>query len=140
MLNNDVLLAVSLIEFTESMLQKGKRVQLSRSMLEGIQRAAGQAVNKLANAGSEFSQINYNLLGVIDLINEALSDRSFDMTDEDTKAMIVKNIDNALSDIYLAAGKYYYEEHDFDYSFGLNELLERIINRCIEGGFYFGEA
>lgn len=141
MANNNVLIGVSLLENAETYLEKNTRVQIKKTNLEMLRRVLGQAVNKLDIPNNvEFEIINFNIISTINLLDEILKDVDFDLTDEQTKTMIIQSFDKIMSDIYVAAAKHYFVENEFDYNFGLDALLERIITNAIRGGFYFGKA
>lgn len=139
--SNDVLTAVALVEKIVPMLKSDRRDQITRTSVEAVKRMLGQALNKIVEIEDvNFSNVNMYLAGAYKLTEEILQDDRFDMTDSETKKLLVGNIEKGLESLYLATGKYYRrgQGHEFDYSFGLDALLRRIIDNCIAQGFYFG--
>lgn len=140
MKDNSVIEALALLEHVRGSLKSDTRSQLTRTELESIKRLLSQTINKLTDKGSDFSQISFYLLGAHDLIETVLEDGDFDNTTTDTKAMLADHIQNALSMLYIKAGRYYYTDNQFDYYIGIDDLLQRIIHACVKSGFYFGQA
>lgn len=140
MVTDDVLAAVALAERIEPMLKKDKRDQLSKTNLEAISRISNQILNRVADKPDVFDEVSPYYIGIQDLINTLLQEERFDLTDNETKNLIIKNADRGLSAVYLAAGKFYYDSNDFKYNVGLDALLQRIIDVCIDRGIYFGYA
>jgi len=136
--NNDVLTAVALVEKLVPMLKADKRDQVNRTTLETCNRILAQAMNKLTRFNSSLGNISLYLIGSYDLIQEMLSDTEFDMTDTTTKEVLSNNCKAALDELYLFAGKHYFKDNGFEYSMGIDSLLQRIIDSCIAQGFYFG--
>ena len=140
MKDNSVLETVAILEHVQGSLCSNSRVQLSRTNLEAVQRLLGQGINKLANKDKLFAQVNFYMLGAHDLIATILEDDSFDRTDVETKEMLSKHVEDALNQLYPAAGKYYDTANEFDYYIGCDEILQRIIQICIKSGYYFGQV
>ena len=138
MKDNDVIQSVALLEHVKGSLHADSRSQLSRTELTEIQRLLGQVLNKLVGKGEEFGNIKIELLSVHDLIAQILQDEDVDATDTDTKNMIAGPINSAIEALYIKAGKYYYQDNEFDYYLGLDDLLQRIIRVCVKSGFFFG--
>lgn len=136
--NNDVLMAVALLEKVIPMLKADKRDQVNRTTLEACGRNLAQAMNKLSRFNTSLGNIPVYLVGTYDLIEEVLSDSEFDMTDTTTKEVLSENCKSALKELYLFTGKYYFKEHGFEYNMGIDGLLQRIVDNCISQGFYFG--
>ena len=138
MKDNDVIQSVALLEHVKGSLHADSRSQLSRTELTEIQRLLGQVLNKLVGKGEEFGNIKIELLSVHDLIAQILQDEDVDTTDTDTKNMIAGPINSAMEALYIKAGKYYYQDNEFEYYLGLDDLLQRIIRVCVKSGFFFG--
>lgn len=138
MKDNDVIQSVALLEHVKGSLHADSRSQLSRTELTEIQRLLGQVLNKLVGKGEEFGNIKIELLSVHDLIAQILQDEDVDTTDTDTKNMIAGPINSAMEALYIKVGKYYYQDNEFDYYLGLDDLLQRIIRVCVKSGFFFG--
>lgn len=140
MRDDSVIEALALLEHIESSIKIQSRVQLRRTEMEAIQRLLGQTLNKLANKGDDFSQINFYLLGAHDLITTVIEDNGFDNTDTSTKTMLYDHIQEALGMLYIQAGKFYDVDNEFSYYIGIDALLQRIIHACVKAGYYFGQA
>lgn len=138
MKDNDVIQSVALLEHVKGSLHADSRSQLSRTELTEIQRLLGQVLNKLVGKGEELGNIKIELLSVHDLIAQILQDEDVDTTDTDTKNMIAGPINSAMEALCIKAGKYYYQDNEFDYYLGLDDLLQRIIRVCVKSGFFFG--
>lgn len=138
MKDNDVIQSVALLEHVRGSLHSDSRSQLSRTELTEIQRLLGQVLNKLVGKGEEFGNIKIELLSVHDLVAQILQDEDVDTTDTDTKNMIAGPINSAMESLYIKAGEYYYQDNEFDYYLGLDDLLQRIIRVCVKSGFFFG--
>lgn len=138
-MNNDVLSAVALMEGTYPMLNENNRAQISRSVMEVLSKHISMVIERIKDKGNQFQMISFKLVGLKDLIMRLLSDNDFSDTDEETKKSIIDSFKYAQESLYMAAGRYY-EGHDFDFAVGMDELVQRIIIRCINGGYYFGKA
>ena len=135
--NNNLLAAVALLEGVTGQLKCGKRDQISRVTLSGLERTLAQILNKL----NQITLFDTSLLGYlvtcIECIHAALGDEFYHETDTETKEIIMKKVMECLGHLYLEAGRYYTENH-FNYSIKLEQLLERIVLHCIEEQYFFG--
>lgn len=137
--DNSVLIALAILERVEPQLNAETRSQIDRNSLIAIQHYIMQAQQKLMGVELKHFEIKSNLAEADNLIIEMLADDAFKMTDIATKELIVSKIETALNLLYVDAGMYYDTEHEFKFSIGLNPLLQRIVNRCIAKGYYFGQ-
>ncbi len=137
--DNNVLMALAVLERVEPQLNVDTRSQIDRNSLIAVQHYIMQAQQKLIGINLRHCEIRTNLVEADNLIMEILSDDAFEMTDLETKELLISKIETALHLLYLDAGMYYDTEHEFAYSMRLNTLLQRIINVCVSKGYYFGQ-
>lgn len=138
MADNTLLIALALTERVEPQIKTCKRDQISRSTLASIQRCLVEAMAKITASGVDSDLYNYYFLDVIDLIDALLEDDTFEVTDTETKNMISEKVNAGLEHLYLQVGEFYDTEHEFNYSKGLDNLLQRVVDKCIQGKYYFG--
>lgn len=138
--DNSLLLALVLLERVKPHLQEDKRVQINRSGLNMISQAVSQALERLNSVLGKDGNIYIigDLIVVLETVNSLLQDERFTETDLDTKNMLIEKVTEALNKLYIEVGKYY-TNNDFDYSPRMVSLLNRIIDVCIDNGYYFGE-
>lgn len=139
MADNSLITAVALVDRLIPQLNADKRDQLSRNTLQSVQRTLGQVTSMLQKVQLENDMSNYYFADVSQVISTLLEDSDFQYTDTQTKTMIVSSIMNGLDILYIEAGKYYDTEHEFEYSFRMNDILKKIVDACIERGYYFGQ-
>lgn len=141
MSDNSLLLAVALIERVKPQLQEDKRTQINRTGLNMISQAVSQALERLNKILGKDGNIYIlgDLIVVLETVNNLLQEESFTETDLETKNMLTEKIAGVLSKLYMEAGRYY-TNHDFDYSPRMVPILNRIIDACVEGGYYFEEC
>lgn len=136
--NNNLLLALALIERVRLQLKEDKREQLTRENLMIMGQSLTQALIKVDEAKIDNIYILGNLIGVTDFIENLLSNPDYIETDVETKKVIADKVLSSLDDMYLEVGKYY-TEREFDYTIKLEHILNRVIDNCIRRGYYFGE-
>lgn len=136
--NNNLLLALALIERVRPQLKEDKREQLTRENLMIMGQSLTQALIKVDEAKIDNIYILGNLIGVTDFIENLLSNPDYIETDVETKKVIADKVLSSLDDMYLEVGKYY-TEREFDYTIKLEHILNRVIDNCIRRGYYFGE-
>lgn len=136
--NNNLLLALALIERVRPQLKEDKREQLTRENLMIMGQSLTQALIKVDEAKIDNIYILGNLIGVTDFIENLLSNPGYIETDVETKKVIADKVLSSLDDMYLEVGKYY-TEREFDYTIKLEHILNRVIDNCIRRGYYFGE-
>ena len=137
---NSVLTSVALLERVRPMLNIDKRDQLTRQNLETIRNILNRVINNLKDHEQYFKNVTIYVAGAYALIDDILADSEFSVTDTETKELVSKNILQACDNIYVPTGKFYFENNRFDHSMGLDPILERVVDRCIADGFYFGLA
>jgi len=137
--DNNLLLALSLMERVKPQLKEEKREQINRAGLTLINQMLTQALDciiKTCRDSGNAYIIGY-LIGVTNIVSALLQDESYIETDTETKELLAEKVNECMSRIYLEVGKYY-TTHDFVYSVKLCPLLNRVIDTCIEQGYYFG--
>lgn len=137
--DNSVLTALALLERVEPQLNIDTRCQIDRNSLVAIQHYILEVLSKIVKKGLKNHLIQTNLIQVDALITEILLDDNFEMTDLNTKELLAEKTLHALNLLYVEAGMYYDTEHEFNYTMRLNALLQRIVDRCISQGYYFGQ-
>ncbi len=132
--DNNLLLALALMERIRPQLKDDKREQLTRENLITIQRLLAQVLARIGEGKIENVYILGNIISASDLIDTLLSSLDY----YETKRVIADKILSSLEDMYLEVGKYYVDR-DFDYTIKLDNILNRIVDNCIRRGYYFGE-
>ncbi len=132
--DNNLLLALALMERIRPQLKDDKREQLTRENLITIQRLLAQVLARIGEGKIENVYILGNIISASDLIDTLLSSLDYYETDR----VIADKILSSLEDMYLEVGKYYVDR-DFDYTIKLDNILNRIVDNCIRRGYYFGE-
>ena len=136
--DNNLLLALALMERIRPQLKDDKREQLTRENLITIQRLLAQVLARIGEGKIENVYILGNIISASDLIDTLLSSLDYYETDSETKRVIADKILSSLEDMYLEVGKYYVDR-DFDYTIKLDNILNRIVDNYIRRGYYFGE-
>lgn len=134
--DDNVLLAVAMLERINPYLGIGTRVPISKNSLTRVKDTILKSLEKL-NGRLYHVEVTTALLEIDTLIDTLMEDSTFVETDEEVKEIIVGKFIPALNTLYLETGKYYME-HTFNFRPGLEKLLTRIIDKSIEQGFYFG--
>lgn len=132
-----MLLAVVLMERVIPLLKEEKREQISRAGVSSISHSILQVYERISDASIKASTIVMKINTVVTVLTSLLEEPAFYETDMETKELLISECNAIMSDIYLAAGKYYMLE-EFDYNPRLSNTLNRIIDKCIVMGFYFG--
>ena len=133
--NNDVLLGMRLCERAYAQLKEGKRDQLTVSDLDIINQALNGALQKFPKDFDIF--VVSPLSSITECISTLLA-RGDSVVDNETKLVIVGEFDKVMDVLYLSVGKYYMH-HEFDYKSKLEDTLRRVVDNCVERGFYFDE-
>lgn len=136
-IDNSLLMALAMIERIEPQLKLEHRDQISKANLSFIDQSLSQAVEKISKANCDTYSILSNLISALELIKILLEDETFDYTDSNTKEILGDKIMTSLQDLYLVVGKYY-TNHEFNYNVRMEPLLQRIVDKCLERGYYFG--
>lgn len=137
MTNNNMLLAVVLMERVMPLLKEEKREQISRAGVSSISHSILQVYERFCSVDTKSGTLVMKINAVVTILTSLLDEPTFYETDEETKELLLKECNDIMSSIYLMAGKYYMSE-EFDYNPRLSSTLNRIIDKCILMGFYFG--
>ncbi len=133
---NDVLIGITLLERTLPLLKVSSREPISASTLGIIRRNIEAAVSKIYKYVSS-QTILLPLMEITELIKVVQADESFVETDAETKSLISDKMNVGINSLYTFAGKFYID-NEFDYDMCIAPILNRIIDSCINDGFYFG--
>lgn len=134
--NNNVITAITLIEHVKPLLHYRDRAPIQLRHLVQIQQRLVTAL-ELIRDDIKSPLVTVPLGEVITLVDVLQNERNFIETTAEIKETICTHIFSALDQLYLAAGKFY-EKNEFDYSPGLDPILQGIVNTNIENGYYFG--
>ena len=137
--NNSLLTALALVETVKPQLRFDKREQIPRASLEVINRALTQALSKINQAEISDTYIVGYLISVVEFIDILLEQTDYTETDTETKDIITDKVLSCLDNLYLEVGKYY-TDRDFDHNIRMEPLLMRVVDNCINRGYYFGET
>ena len=129
--NNNVLLAVTLMERIEPLLSINTRESIPRIVCSTIKR------NYKVFPYSKDSEILIPILESVELLDFLCDNEGFVETDYDTKTNLIRLYQEALGALYLFAGKFY-EGTEFRFSLGISDVLRRIVDFCVDSGYYFG--
>lgn len=133
---NEVLSATTLMERIMPRLDANSRAPISAQHLMQIQQSLSMVLKQLAVDCHE-PLVLTPIMEVVNLIDSVTEDETFVETDAETKQIIVEKLSDALSQLYLFAGKYYMT-HDFTWSLGRSDILRHIVDACMDLGYYFG--
>lgn len=137
--NNNVLIALALLERLEPQLKIDKREQISKSNLDLMQRTITQILTKINGVKLENEAVILgNLISVSELIEDLVNDAEFVQTDTATKEIIAAKCMEALDLLYIATGKYY-TVADFEPSMRVEAMIIKVIKYCVQKGYYFGK-
>lgn len=134
--NNSVLSAVVLMERVMPRLNASSRETISRKALSNIQQSLTMVLRSLTTDCTD-PKVLTPIMEAVTLIDTVLSSETFIETDDETKNIVVDKLSQALSELYLFAGKFYMK-HDFTWSLTKTDILRHIVDACIDRGFYFG--
>ena len=134
--NDNVIIAITLLERLEPLLHTDDRATIDlKHLLEIHDRLT--MVLQCIRPVTEDVLILTPIASTIQLISTLKQEAGFIETSQDVKDIICTKIEDALNRLYLFAGKYYMENH-FTYNQGKKVTLQRIVDRCLLNGFYFG--
>lgn len=134
--NNNVITAITLIERVRPLLHDRDRAPITIRHLLQIQQRLVAAL-ELLSGNIKSPLVTIPLGEVVTLINTLKEDKGFVETSAEVKKSICDSIFESLDELYVEAGKFY-ETNEFDYSIGLDPILQEIVNRNISRGYYFG--
>lgn len=135
---NFLLSSLQMLILASELLKADTREQLSRVNLISIKMYVVNAREKMVEQRvRDTYTAGVELRNAVEVIDTMLADSSFKETDTDTKEFIVSKIQSATRQIYKVCGVYY-TTNDFDYSPGITNLLNKIIDECLRQGYYFG--
>jgi hypothetical protein len=136
--DNNLLTALALIERVEPQIKSEKRDQIDRNTLSSIQKFVGMALERMQGIKLYNDLVKFYFVDALSLIDALLDDDNFNETDTETKQRIAQQIRSGLDLLYIEVGRYYDKDHEFTYSNRLDDLLQRVINKCLKEGIYFG--
>lgn len=133
---NEVLSAVILMERVTPRLHANSREPISKQHLLQIQQSLSMVLRQLTGECKD-PLVLTPIMEVTKLIDSVTEDETFVETDAETKMLMVERLSDAISQLYLFAGKYYMK-NEFTWSLSKSEVLRHIVDNCMELGFYFG--
>lgn len=134
--NNTVLSAVVLMERVIPRLNASSRETISRKSLLSIDQSLTMVLRSLTGDCTD-PRVLTPIMEAVTLIENVTSSDSFIETDDETKSIIVDKVQQALSELYLFAGKFY-TTHEFTWSLTKTDILRHIVDACMDMGYYFG--
>lgn len=134
--NNNVITAITLIERIRPLLHERDRAPIASRHLAQIQQRLVKSL-ELLSSNIKSPLVTIPLGEVVTLLETLTNDRGFVETSKEVKETICKGVFDALDELYVLAGPFY-EEHEFDYSIGLEPILQNIVDANIKRGYYFG--
>ena len=135
MTNNDMLMGIALMERIVPLLNENTRVSIRRDTCLSIGRNLELCLGKIIN----YTKDNLILMPIVEaseLIKTIVDEEGFTETSAECKAILIDKIHMGLNGLYLFAGKWYMN-HDFDYTPGIAQIVVRIVDSCINQGYYF---
>lgn len=137
--DNGLLVALTLVERVKPQLKMDKREQINRVGLQMISQSLAQALERITRVerGSINDYTAGSIVAMVEIIEGLLKDETYYETDLETKELLVSKLEECLGRIYLDVGKYYMT-HEFQYSIRMSGVLDRIVDTCVEQGYYFG--
>lgn len=133
--DNNVISAITLMERLDPLLHRADRAPISLHHLEQIEDKLQHAL-RVMNGIVTQPLIITPIAEVLTLIKTIKEEKNFVETNSETKEIICDKLDTSLTNLYLFAGRYY-ETHEFDYTFGKHATLQRIVDACVQSGYYF---
>lgn len=133
---NEVLTAVILMERVIPRLHANSRETIKRTHLTQIEQSLSMVLRSLNNYCKE-PLVLTPIMEVITLIQTVLTDESFVETNAETKELMVDRLNNAMSQLYLFAGKFYMN-NKFTWNLSKTDVCRHIVDNCMDMGFYFG--
>lgn len=135
--NSNLLVCCNILSRIESLLGTGTRVQMSKENLSTIGEYLTKAIKyidpKLTMFGSELVVFGNTAAS----IESTLNDSSVKAITNDAKTYLCDKLQPAIIMFKINVGKYL-TDHEFDYSPGMDKLLQNIIETCLDNGYYFG--
>lgn len=135
--NNSALTAMAVAESIIPQLQGGTRVQLQRNTLLSLEKTIAQVLSSLQSAELKDDIVLGSFIAALQIIKGFLSDSNVMETDTMTKNALLDKLVPAIDRLYVKVGEYY-TKYDFNYSPRMQNLLNRIVDRCVSAGMYFG--
>jgi hypothetical protein len=134
--NNEVLSAVILLERVIPRLHANTRETIRKQQLGQVEQSLSMVLRQLVKDCKD-PLVLTPIMEVLQLIEDVTADDTFVETDAETKELIVGRLDNALTRLYLFAGKFYMD-HEFTWAMTKTDVLRHIVDACMDNGFYFG--
>lgn len=117
-------------------LRANSRETLKKNQLNSIGQSISMVIRVLSPYCKEDLVIT-PLAEVLNLITLLVDDDTFVETDAETKSLIVNRMDSAYYQLCLFAGKFYMS-NEFEFTYTKFDILQEIVDSCIQSGFYFG--
>ena len=139
-MKNDVLEAVIFIDAAIGKTDRGNRRPIGKTNLRIIKNKVDMAFSRIKGATSD-TMILAPFVKVMQLIQELIDNDGMTESSCYSKTAIIETLDDMSHQVNLFVGKYY-ETHDFDFDDGNPEVaatLNKVIDSCINQGYYFGE-
>lgn len=139
--DNSYLKALMLLKRTKPLLMCERRDQIQRAGLLTIQQMLLRALEQLNRVKDRKSDllINGNMLGILEIVEMLLENPEYTSTDTETKELLSGKLTDCINTMYVDVGKYYMN-HDFDMEADqLDYVLQEVIDKCIQLGYYFDE-
>lgn len=136
MTNDSVLVGIAVLERCVPFLKIGTRESVSRIALQRVQDGIQKCIEKISGQITN-TEVLTPLMEVDMLITSLFEDSAFVEADVEIKHVMTTTLMPAVDLLYLEVGKYYMN-NDFTFKVGLESLLRRIVDKCIEQNFYFG--
>lgn len=134
-LNDTILSSIILMERVIPRLHGNSRETIKRQQLKQVDETLSLVLQYIK--GDVNALVLTPIMEVVQLIDDVTADESFVETDAETKELIISRLSNALTQLYLFAGKYYMD-HEFTWTMTKTNVLRNIVDVCMENGNYFG--
>lgn len=139
-MKNDVLESVIFIDAAIGKTDRGNRKPISKTNLRIIKNKIDMAFSRIKGVTNDTMLLS-PFMKVTQLIQELIENDGMVESTYYSKGAIIETLDDISHQLNLFVGKYY-ETHDFDFDDGSPEVvatLNKIIDSCINQGYYFGE-
>ena len=134
--NNDILIAVSLVERALTLMKEDSREPIKKNALLQVNKLLDNSLAKFTPYTKEVLMLT-PCVEIVELIKLLTEDATFVETDNQSKTLIIKKLHDCLDSLYLFAGKFYIE-NEFSFSLGISDLLKRIVSNCVANNYFFG--
>lgn len=134
--NTNLIRAVNILNRAVSLLNIGTREQLDKETLETISNYISGSLKYIPESEESLKVSKDELSSIFVNIDELINSDGFTMTNIEIKDRVAQSLSTYVRDFTFNVGKYL-TNNKFVYSTGMSNVINDIIDTCLECGYYF---